>query len=252
MRRGVVILAVLFACRGSFGATLVGPSTAVLDGESFGVSVEYSQMDADIDFEGVGPVEDFDFHTGYLGFAAALTHRWDFYVRLGASQGEDDDFDGDTNFSWGTGTRFTVFKWHDVSWGALAQLTNLNSQQDIVDEFLVDDEPVLLEVREELNLVEYLFATGPTWQRGRLALYGGLLVRYVTGELETDAGDFEGQLDVDARWDAGGYVGGRYTLFRARTPTYGIARGDLTAEGRFTGDSSGFSVGLLLPFGGPP
>ncbi len=191
MQRGVVVLAVLFACRGAFGAALVGPSTAVLNGESFGVSVEYSQMDADIDFEGVGPAEDFDFRTGYVGFTAALTHRWDFYVRLGASQAEADGFDGDTDFSWGMGTRFTVFTWHDVSWGALAQLTNLNSQQDIVDEFLVDDELVLLEAEEELNLVEYVFATGPTWQRDRLALYGGLLVRYVTGELETDAGDFD-------------------------------------------------------------
>ena len=32
--------------------------------------------------------------------------------------------------------------------------------------------------------------------------------------------------------------------------TFWVNRCDLTAEGRFTGDSTGFRVGLLLPFGG--
>jgi hypothetical protein len=254
MRRRVVILAVLFVCRDSFGAALVGPSTALLEGDRFGLSLEYSQIDADLafDVDGTGPAEDFDLQTTYAGFAAALTERWDFFIRLGAGRADAAGFDGDTDFSWGMGTRFTAFQGEEVSWGALAQFTTVTSQQDTVAEFLVDDVPTLLEVEDELDLVEYVFATGPTWRHGPLAVYGGLLVRYVTGEFQTDAGVVREKFDIDRQWDAGGYVGGRFTLFQAATPhTYGIARGDLTVEGRFTDDSSGFSVGLLLPFGGP-
>jgi hypothetical protein len=254
MRRVVVVFAVLFVCRSTFGQAPVGSPTALLDGTRFGASVEYGQADTDITFDvdGDALAEDFDFLTVYAAFSVAATERLDFFLRLGASQAETTGFDGDTNFSWGMGTRFTLLKWHDFSWGALAQFTNLVSRHDTIDEFILEEGPVLLDTEEELNLVEYVFATGPTWRHGPLALYGGLLLRTVTGELEADAGIIQEQFDVDEEWDAGGYVGGCVTLFRSETPeTYGISRGILTAEGRFTGDSTGFSIGLLLPFGGP-
>ncbi len=253
MQRVVIVLVVLLVCRSTLGQAPVGSPTALLDGTRFGASVEYGQADTDIvfDVDGEAPAENFDFQTVYAAFSVAATERWDFFLRLGASQAETTGFDGRTNFSWGLGTRFTLLKWHDFGWGALAQFTNLVSRYDTIDEFLLEGVPTLLEAEEELNLVEYVFATGPTWQHGPLALYGGLLLRTITGELEADAGIVQDQFDVDEEWDVGGYVGGCVTLFRSEAPeTYGINRGILTAEGRFTGDSTGFSIGLLLPFGG--
>ena len=234
------------------GQTPVGPSTAVLNGSRFGLSVEYGQADADVVFEvDGGAQENFDFQTVYAGFSAALTSRWDFFVRLGGSQAEAPGFDGDWNVAWGMGTRVTALQWHAFRWGVLAQFTNLISDFDTVGEFLVDDTPTLLDATDELNLIEYVLATGPTWRQGPLSLYGGLLLRYVDGEFETIAGDFFDRFDIDAQWDVGGYVGGQVTLFETDPArTYGVSRCDLTAEGRFTGDSTGFSVGLLLPFGG--
>jgi hypothetical protein len=133
----------------------------------------------------------------------------------------------------------------------MAQFTNLVSRLDIVEEFLVDDTPTLLAAKDELNLAEYVFATGPTWRQGPWSLYGGLLLRYGDGEFEVIAGRLVDQFDVDARWDVGGYVGGQVTLFKTDpSRTSGFSRCDLTVEGRFTGDSTGFSAGLLLPFGG--
>lgn len=254
MRRVSVLVTVLWACQSTYGVTLVGPSTAVLDGERFGLSVEYSQADTDLtfDLEPGESTENFDWQTAHAVFAVAATEHWDVFLRLGAAQAEDTGFDGDMEFSWGLGTRVTAFTWHDFSWGVLAQFTALLSRQDTVREFLVNDVPMLLDTKEDLHVNEYVIATGPTWRHGPLSLYGGLLVRYATGEFEVDAGDlvFQ-QSDIDAEWDVGGYVGGMLTVYRPQTtPTYGIARGDLVAEGRFTGDSTGFSVGLLLPFGG--
>jgi hypothetical protein len=239
-------------CGAVSGQTLVGPSTAVLNESRFGLSAEYSQADVDVTYTD-GSKADFDFQTAYAGFAAALTSRWDFFVRLGGSQAEANDAGGDWNLSWGMGTRLTAFRWHDFSWGVLAQFTNLISEHDTVSLFDVSGTPTLLPATEKLSLVEYVFATGPTWQHGPLLLYGGPLLRYADGELEARAiaSDVHGQLDVDPKWDIGGYFGGRVSLFQADpSRACGINRCDLTAEGRFTGDSTGFSVGLLLPFGG--
>jgi hypothetical protein len=253
MRRVTVILVVLLVCRSACGQTLVGPATAILDGNRFGLSLEYGQADTDLTFD-VGRndvTENFDWLASYAVFSVAALERWDFYLRLGATQAETTGFDGDMEFSWGMGTRATVLTWHDFTWGILAQFTSLFSRYDTVDEFLVDDVPTLLDAKEDLRVTEYLFATGPTWQHDPLSLYGGLLVRYATGEFKVDADPVYVQSDIDAEWDVGGYVGGLLTVYRPKTlHTYGIVRGDLVAEGHFTGDSTGFSIGLLLPFGG--
>jgi hypothetical protein len=254
MRRVSAVVTVLLVCPSAYGLTLVGPSTAVLDGNRFGLTAEYSQADTDLTFD-LEPGEftdNFDFQAAYAVFSFAAFERWDLFLRLGAAQAEATGFDGSMEFAWGLGTRVTAFTWHDFAWGVLAQFTTMLSRQDTVQEWLIDDVPMLLDTKEDLNVTEYVFATGPTWRHGPLALYGGLLVRYATGEFEADAGDLvDKQSDIDAEWDVGGYVGGTLTVYRPKTPpTYGIARGDLMAEGRFTGDSTGFSIGLLLPFGG--
>jgi hypothetical protein len=250
MQRRGMILAVLLVAGPALGQAPVGPSTAVLNGTRVGLFAEYGQADADVTFVG-GATESFDFRTAFAGFAAALTSRWDFFVRLGGSQAETAGFDGKWNIAWGLGTRITALQWHDFSWGVMAQFTNLVSRLDTVEEFLVDGTPTLLAAKDELNLAEYVFATGPTWRQGPLSLYGGLLLRCADGEFKIMAGRLGDQFDVDARWDAGGYVGGQVTLFKTDpSRTYGFSRCDLTVEGRFTGDSTGFSAGLLLPFGG--
>jgi len=242
----------LLLCGPVLAQAPIGPSTAFLNGTRLGLSVEYGQADADIVFEGTGGVkENFDFRTAYAGLSAALTERWEFFARLGGSQAETSGFDGDWNLSWGLGTRYTAFQWHAVRWGVLAQFTNLISQDETQELFSIEGVPTLLDATDELNLEEYVFATGPTWQRGRLSLYGGFLLRYLTGDFEVLAGRYGYHVDLDAQWDVGGYIGGAVTLFQTDPAyTYGFSRGDLVAEGRFTGDSTGFSVGLRLPFGG--
>jgi hypothetical protein len=253
MQRWGVILAVLLVGGPVLGQAPVGPSTAVLNGARFGVFGEYGRTNADIGFEGGSGKADVDFQTAYAGFAAALTNRWDFFLRVGGSQAEATGFEGGWNVSWGLGTRITAFQWHAFSWGVMGQLTNLVSDFDTFEVFTLQGTPTLLAATDELNLMEYILATGPTWRQGRFSLHGGLLLRYLDGELEALAKAANAKLraDIDARWDAGGYIGGGVTLFeRDPSHTYGFSRCDLTAEGRFTADTTGFSVGLLLPFGG--
>ena len=250
MQRRGMILAVLLVGGPALGQAPVGPSTAVLNGTRLGLFAEYGQADTDITFKG-GLKESFDFRTAFAGFAAALTDRWDFFVRVGASQAETAGFDGDWNVAWGLGTRITALQWNDFGWGVMAQFTNLVSRVDAVEEFLVDGTPTLLAAEDELNVAEYVFATGPTWRHGPVSLYGGFLLRLGDGEFEIIAGHLKDQFDIDARWDVGGYVGGQVTLFKTDpSHTYGFSRCDLTVEGRFSGDSTSFSAGLLLPFGG--
>ena len=122
-----------------FATTLTGPSTAMLDGERFGMSLEYGQTDVDLPFEidGDEVTENFDFDTTFAVFSAAATSWWEFFLRLGAAQAEATGFDGDMNFSWGLGTRLTAFEWDDFTWGAMAQFTNLVSRFDTVEEWLI-------------------------------------------------------------------------------------------------------------------
>jgi len=249
MQRRGMILAVLLVGGPVLGQAPAGPSTAVLNGTRFGLFAEYGTADTDIIFAG-GAKESFDFQTAFAGFAAALTDRWEFFVRLGGSQADTAGFDGNWNIAWGLGTRYTVLKWNDFSWGALIQFTNLVSRFETVILPAIPEAPPE-KAEEELDIAEYVFATGPTWRRGPFSLYGGLLLRYGDGEFAIITQSFEDQFDVDARWDVGGYVGGRVTLFKTDpSRSCGFSRCDLTVEGRFTGDSTGLSVGLLLPFGG--
>jgi hypothetical protein len=249
MQRKGLILAVLLAAGPVWGQAPVGPSTGVLNGTRVGLFAEYGQADTDVVFVG-GLKESFDFRTAFAGFAAALTERWDFFIRVGGSQAETIGFDGDWNTAWGLGTRATLLQWNDFGWGALIQFTNLISRQDTVIFPAIPEEPPV-PAEEELNIAEYVIATGPTWRHGPVSLYGGLLVRFAEGEFEIIAGRDIDQFDIDSGWDVGGYVGGQVTLFKTDPwRTYGFSRCDLTADGHFTDDSTGFSVGLLLPFGG--
>lgn len=250
MRKTVVVLVVLWVCRSALGQAPVGPSTAILQGTRFGLSVEYGQADTDITFEG-GLTEEFDIQMAFANLVVALTERWDFFLRLGGSQAEAPGFDGDWNLAWGLGTRYTVFQRGALGWGALVQFTSLLSDFDTVEVFDIGGTPTPLAATDELSVMEYAFATGPTWRQGPVSLYAGLLVRYTDGDFEITAGNRRLRFDVDRQWDVGGYVGGGLTLFRTDPAgTYGLSRGDLVAEGRFTEDSTGFSVGLVLPFGG--
>ena len=255
MQRVVIAVIILVACPCVSATTLMGPSSAMLNGDRFGVAVEYSRTDADITFD-LGSdelTEDFDLHTAYATLSAAAARWLEFYIRLGAGQADATDFDGDTNLSWGLGARLTAFEWDDFTWGAMLQFTNVISRFETMEEFLVDDTPTLLETEEELAFVEYAFTTGPTWQHGPLSLYGGLLLRCLTGRLDFDAGQFGDSFDIDSHWDAGGFVGGTLSLFKTDVSNARwLSRVDLTAEGRFTDDSTGFSLALLLPFGGEP
>jgi hypothetical protein len=247
--RGVIV-AVLLTCGSVLGQAPVGPATAVLEGARFGLSAEYGQANTSIAFADGGK-ERFDFQTANADFSVALTRRWDFFLRLGGCQADHSGFDADWDFMWGGGTRITAFQWHSLSWGVMGQVTNLISRFDPAGESPVLGSASTLSGINELNLVEYLFATGPTWQQGPLSLYGGALLRYTHGQFEVPVGDVCEEIDVNARWDFGGYIGGRFTLFQTDpAQTYWFSRCDLTAEGRFTRDSTGFSVGLLLPFGG--
>jgi hypothetical protein len=252
MRQAVIVLAVLGVCGSVWGQAPVGPSTAVLPGTRFGLSVEYGRADTDVTLNvNGGLTESFDVQTAFANFAVALTERWDFFLRLGGSQAEADGFDGGWNLAWGFGTRYTVLQRGALGWGALVQVTSLLSDFDTVAVFDVDGVPTPLAITEEIGIVEYALATGPTWQQGPVSVYGGLLLRYTDGDFTITAGRFGERFDVDAQWDVGGYIGGRVTLFESDPArTYGFSRGDLTVEGCFTGDSTGFSAGLLLPFGG--
>jgi hypothetical protein len=260
MQRLAILLATLGICPSvAFATTLIGPPAAMLNGERFGLSFEYSQTTDDITFEHAnGAVaSNFEIPSGYAVFSAAATRWLEFYVRLGAARADASDFGGDTNLSWGLGTRLTAFEWGDFSWGAMLQLTNMLSYFKTGEQFLADDDSVVvLETEEELNHVEYDFATGPSWRHGRLCVYGGLLLRYVTGYLDFDAGrigdrTIGDRFDIDTCVDVGGYLGGTFSLLKADSPReFWPSRCDLTVEGRFTGDSSGFSIALLLPFGG--
>ncbi|MBN1509695.1 MAG: hypothetical protein JW955_22805 [Sedimentisphaerales bacterium] len=254
MQRIVILSVILLACSSVFGTTLMGPPAAILGGERFGLSAEYSQTAADIPLEHAnGAVSsDFDVPAGYAVFSVAATRWLEFYARLGAARADASDFGGDTNLSWGLGTRLTALEWGDFAWGAMLQFTSMISRFDTMEGFLAEDDSVVpLKTEEELSLVEYDFATGPSWRHDRFCIYGGLLLRYVTGYLDFDATYAWDRFDVDAYLDVGGYLGGTFSLFKSDSPQGAWpSRCDVTVEGRFTGDSNGFSIALLLPFGG--
>ena len=224
MKRAIII-AVLFGSP-AWALTYMGsPSSNVKQGELL-LGFDYSNGQVDYEFSndtvrGVLDNVDSDFYMGRAGIG--VFDGLEVFGRFGVSEIEDLG----NEFAWGVGTKATFIEKDDVSWGALFQLTSINT----------DDTGYLGggTLDGDFDIYEYQLAIGPTFHD---TVYFGPFFHFIDGD--ADLRNF-GSVDIEQDSEFGIFVGIMWELGNNT---------NLNIEFQGTDDAKMGAIGLVHRFGG--
>jgi opacity protein-like surface antigen len=175
----------------------LGPPVAGLVEKQWSIGVDYGFMDGDIDTKDIGE-GDFESNTILANIGYGLTDRVEIYGLIGASDGEidddlglGDDFDSGYEAAYGFGVKVTLAEQDSISWGAVYQMLWVNPE----------DKVGVVDV--EIEAFDIKAAFGPSYNANGIHIFGGPMLYYIDGDIDTDIGDTD--IDQDAQF--GGYVG---------------------------------------------
>lgn len=209
--------------------SFMGPPKAELNQGQYGLGLDYtfSEMDVELSGYGVSWTEEIETNTLFTNLSYGNTNDWEVFLRLGLSKVEADDFDGDNEFAYGFGTKVNL----GMDWGILFQVGWFEGN-DTVTGFLPGFGIVTAD--QEIDAYEIQIAIGPTYDAGNYKIYGGPFFHFIDGDLDVDiAGIGSGSFDIEEESMFGGYVG-----FLAEI----TSNSDIGVEFQFTGDTQ--AVGL--------
>ncbi|MEJ2648911.1 MAG: hypothetical protein P8016_10945 [Sedimentisphaerales bacterium] len=269
------------ACNSTaFGLTIMGPPRSLLqEGESaIGLEFGYSEMDlqtfgdiTEVQQPLIGPSIVIPDYTEYkikklqstmisARIDTNIFEDWDFFVRLGATDGTDNikevladdtvgheyaDFDGDFGFSWGLGTRTTFYEQDNVTWGAIFQVNWAHpGKSDVTDE----SDPSF-SGEAEIKYWEFQLAIGPTIEyENMLRIYGGPFLDFVKGDFDLCGSTvspplmsdtFSASHEIREESQIGGFLGAQWNLGNNNT---------LVTEAQLTDDAWGIGVSTTWKF----
>lgn len=233
----VLLLGVLVPT--AFGLDIMGPPTATLKKGQFASGFEYfySRMDVEISsavvagvaFPGNVTLDDFESNRYYAHLAYGLADNWEVFGRIGTGEAKVDDngliFNGRNKFAGNVGTRITFQQDDNISWGALGQMSWLNSDgSHTVSGTTVD---------YEVDAQEIQFAVGPTIDMGEWSLYGGALYYQMDGDIDAKTSATKASADIEVDSVFGGYIGAEFE----------VVSGALTLGTEFTFTGEGYGIG---------
>ena len=233
MEKKIIVILLVFAfCVPSFGLSPMGPPKAGLDKGQFGVGLNYTIGEMDLDFSvDTGEVET---NMLFVDLGYGIMDQWEGFARLGFAKAEQDDigFDGGNKFAYGFGTKVTISEQDAITWGGLFQMTWLEGD-DTISGFDVD-----------FDAYEIQLAFGPTYEADSIRIYGGPFLHFVDGDLDVTGvlpgwGAVSGSVDVEQESEFGGYVGAQFDV--AENSCANI-------EAQFTGDAWAISGGISFGF----
>ena len=222
MKKIVVTIMVLM-CSQAFGLTLMGPPKAELEQgqKSVGFNLSYSEMDLKVDSVSLDDVESFAYLVN-LGYG--VSDEWDFFIRLGLTDTEQEDFDSSAEFAYGFGTKATFSQQESVTWGGLLQILWSEANDDILG----------LDV--EIDYYEIQIAFGPTYNVGGISIYGGPFLHFVDGDFKVSG---LGSADIEQESEFGGFVGAQFDLAENTS---------CSVECQLTGDAWAIGTGIVWRF----
>jgi len=229
MKKIVLIIFVLM-CSQAFGLTLMGPPMAELEQgqDGLGLNLSYSKMD--IEERALGLTEtlkDVESFSYLVNLGYDVTDNWDFFVRLGLTDIEYDDidFDGNSKFAYGFGTKATFVQKDSIVWGGLFQILWLESDDNIIG------------IDVGIDYYEIQIAFGPTYKVNGTSIYGGPFLHFIDGDI--DYGILGITSDIEQESEFGGYIGLNAEL--AENTNWQI-------ELQFTGDAYAICTGIGWKF----
>jgi hypothetical protein len=212
----------------------MGPPTSNVKEGDFLLGFDYSDSKTNIEWRGngeKGTLKDVEgnFYLGKVGLG--ISDGFEFFGRFGTSEIEDTG----NEFAWGLGTKATFGQKDNVSWGALFQYMSLYAEDtQNIGGYLLDG---------DLDVHEFQFAVGPTYNINELSIYGGPFFHFIEGDADLEYLGSTSLVDIEQESEFGGYVGIGWQISENST---------LNVEYQFTDDADVFGIGLIQRFGAPP
>ena len=230
MNRFVLIVAVLLLFGANcFAIDFMGPPTAGLKQGQWNIGAIYSFSETDLEISDADyTLKDVEINRYWANLGYGFADCWEANLRLGAANAEIDDFGGEdfsggTDFAWGFNTKVTFASAEKIDWGALFQMS------------WIDTEDTIEGVDLEIDGYEMQIAAGPTLKMEGWKLYGGPFLHFVDADIEVEILDLTGSADLEEDSEFGGYVGTQIDL------TENTA---LNIEGQVTGGGWGIGAGI--------
>jgi len=234
MRTVTIVIMLLAFCGQAYALSFMGPPKADLAQGQYGLGIDYSNSDMDLEFSGGGSSITIDVETDmiFTNLGYGITDNWDGFLRLGFSNVEAEGFDSGNEFAYGFGTKFTFAEQENLLWGSLFQISWLTGE-DTVSGIDVD-----------IDAYEIQFAVGPTVDLGGISVYGGPFLHLVDGDGKVSAvvpgfGTLSGNFDIEQESEFGGFIGISAEL--DESSNVGI-------EFQFTGDADAIGIRYVLRF----
>jgi hypothetical protein len=238
----IVIVLVLSLSVTAMAFGPLGPPTAGLKTGQFSIAGEYSYTDSDVKIKGSGldvTIEGVtsNMFLGQIGYG--MSDDWEIYGLVGTADHQSDDLeplDFDYDFAYGFGTKLTLAKQENLSWGAMFEMGWRQGSDSASGGGISAD--------VDLDYYEMFIALGPTWNASEgMRIYGGpffyMLDGSIDGTASYEGSTYSGSFDLEEESSFGGYVGAEFDL---------CPNSSLYVEYQFTGDMQTFGTGISWKF----
>jgi len=201
----IFIFVFIIAAVPVFGS--MGQPTAGLQKDQFSVSLEFVSAETDIHMNNSGDITlESDGKLARIGYG--LEDWWEIYVNLGVADAELDNLKGETRFAWGLGTKLTVAKDRNVSWGAMLQVDWMESEDKVTG--TIGRRGPFSESSADIEWYEIRIAAGPTYKEDKWTIYGGPFFLLLEGDVSVNNVSYD--IDMEDESDFGGYLGASYSI----------------------------------------
>jgi len=238
MRKKLMLVMGLLCFMGStaFAIDFMGPPTAELKAGQWDVGFVYSTTERDLEISGFGLKATGEVETNryYGNIGYGLSDYLELGIKLGVADAEAEGADiGGLDFAWGFSTKYTFASDETLDWGALFQMSWLNTDDSDTYDLTDYGYGAAESAKLELDVYEMQIAVGPTFKQEGWKLYGGPFVYLVDGDLDITALGGKAGFDVEEDSAFGGYVGACFDL---------AENTNLAIE--FAGVSGGWGLGI--------
>jgi hypothetical protein len=239
-RRLLLVIVVGLCNTAAFGFAPLGPPTADLAEGQFRIGLDYAYSEADLEESALGlsaTLKNVESNMLMANLGYGVADNWEAFVRLGLADAEFESYDGDYELAYGFGTKVTIEKNEQLSWGAVFQI-GWSETEDSVSYDLSAFGLGILTTDVEADWYEIQIAFGPTYKYNETCLiYGGPFVHFVDGDIDYKA--FGISTDVEEESQFGGYIGTQIDL--AENSSFFV-------EYQLTGDAYAIGTGISWKF----
>ena len=231
MEKKIIVILLVFAfCVPSFGLTPMGPPKAGLEQGQFGVGLNYTLGEMDLEFSASGVSSEtleVESNMLFVDLGYGIMDQLEGFVRLGIAQYEIEEWDGGNEFAYGLGTKVTISEQDAITWGGLFQIT------------WIEGDDTISGVDIDVDAYEIQLAIGPTYEADSMRIYGGPFLHLLDGDGDAGIPGFSASFDIEQESVFGGYVGAQFDV--AENSCANI-------EVQFTGDAWAISGGIGFGF----